>query len=86
MTHFDAAARPMHAAFSAKADTRSWTAEKPRVPLDERNAAGNTTAERTAKLDFSEADRIDDFEMNAILWRAIRGTDPPSPLRSWFGR
>jgi hypothetical protein len=33
-------------------------------------------------MDFTEADRIDDDELNRILWRAIKGTRPyPAPAR-----
>ena len=30
-------------------------------------------------MDFSEYDQIDDFELNEILWRAIKGEDAPMP-------
>ncbi len=86
MTHFDAGARPMAAAFQADPDTRPYTAEKPRYRLDERNPAASATAARSLKLDFTEADRIDDDELNDILWRAIRKTEPPPPVRSYFSR
>jgi hypothetical protein len=86
MTHFDAAARPMWAAFSNKPDLTPYQAVKPETPLDMKNPEGTQAAMRSAKLDFGEADRIDDDEMNDILWRTIRGTQPPSPVRSWFSR
>lgn len=86
MTQFDAAARPMSAAFDARPDPRPYEAEKPRISLEDRNPAGNATAARSEKLDFSEADRIDDNELNAILWQAIRGGQPPPPIRSFFSR
>lgn len=86
MTVFDAGARPMYGAFSAKPDLRPYVAEKPRIPLDTRNPARSSTAARSARLDFTEADRIDDDELNDILWRAIRKTDPPVPVRSFFSR
>lgn len=86
MTHFDAAARPMAAAFQSAPDLRPYTAEKPRISLEERNPAASATAARSAALDFSEADRIDDHELNDILWRALRGADPPAPVRSIFAR
>ncbi|MCX7603075.1 MAG: hypothetical protein N2036_03280 [Bryobacteraceae bacterium] len=86
MTIHDATARPMWNAFHAKPDPRPYTAEKPRIPLDERNPAASPLAARSAKLDLSEADRIDDDEMNEILWRALRGGDPPPPVRSYWGR
>jgi YVTN family beta-propeller protein len=84
MTHFDAAARPMSAAFAAKPDSKPYEAEKPRIPLDQVNPAQSATAARSARLDFSEADRIDDDEMNEILWRALRKDEPPAPVRSFF--
>jgi YVTN family beta-propeller protein len=84
MTHFDAGARPMSASFQPAPDTTPYVAERPRVPLDERNPAASATAARSALLDFSEEDRIDDDELNDILWRAIRGADPPPPVRSYF--
>jgi DNA-binding beta-propeller fold protein YncE len=86
MTHFDAAARPMFSVFSNTADGTPYVAEKPRIPLDTRNAARTATAARSARLDFSEADMIDDDELNDILWIAIKGTEPPAPVRSIFSR
>ncbi len=87
MTHFDAGARPMTALFQSTPDLRPYTAAPPRVPLDEKNTAVSPTAERSARMDFSEEDRIDDHELNDILWRAMKGdTPPPAPVRSYFGR
>ncbi|MFB3827633.1 MAG: bifunctional YncE family protein/alkaline phosphatase family protein [Bryobacteraceae bacterium] len=86
MTQFDAAARPMTACFTMSADTAPYIAEKPRVPLDQRNAAASPGAAASARLDFSEADRIDDYALNAILWQALKGTEPPPPVRSSFAR
>lgn len=91
MTHFDAAARPMWNAFSAKPDLKPYTALKPRHPLEERNPVASASAQRkwaelSAALDLDEADEIDDDLMNQILWRGIKGTEPPAPMRSYFGR
>lgn len=86
MTIHDATARPMWNAFHAKPDPRPYTTEKPRIPLEERNPASSPLAARSARLDLSEADRIDDDEMNEILWRALRAGDPPPPVRSYWGR
>jgi hypothetical protein len=30
-------------------------------------------------MDFSDYDRVDAFELNEILWRAIKGKDAPLP-------
>lgn len=86
MTIHDATARPMWAAFLARPDLRPYQAEKPRVPLNERNPQSSPLAARSASLDLTEADRIDDDEMNRILWLALRGSEPPPPVRSYWGR
>ena len=86
MTHFDAGARPMINAFAKSPTLTAYQAEKPRISLEERNPNNGATAARSAKLDFREADLNDDDELNDILWRAIRRTDPPPPVRSLFVR
>ena len=86
MTHFDAGARVMTACFGQTADTAPYTAEKPRIPLDRTNPVQSATAARSARLDFSAEDLIDDDELNDILWRAIRAGEPPAPVRSIFAR
>jgi phospholipase C len=86
MTHFDAAARVMSAAFGNRADPAPYTVEKPRIALDTRNPAATPAAARAANLHFEEADENDDDELNDILWRAIRKDAPPAPVRSIFGR
>ncbi|MBM3769261.1 MAG: hypothetical protein FJW32_28095, partial [Acidobacteria bacterium] len=86
MTIHDAGARPMLGAFAAAPDFKPFEAEKPRVPLDTRNPANTALARRTAKMDFEEADEVDDDELNQILWLAVRGTEPPAPVRSIFGQ
>ena len=84
MTHFDAAAPPMWQAFSSKPDLAPYVPEKARIPLDQRNPGNSATARRSAALDFTEADRIDDDELNDILWRALKDSTPPPPVRSYF--
>jgi hypothetical protein len=86
MTQFDAAARPMTASFQSTPDAAPYTAEKPRVPLDTRNAPTAPAAAASNRMNFEEADQIDDDELNDILWRAIRKDQPPPPVRSYFGR
>ncbi|HLW75533.1 MAG TPA: alkaline phosphatase family protein, partial [Bryobacteraceae bacterium] len=84
MTHFDAAAHPLTAAFAATANTAPYQVEQPRISLTERNAPGNRTAARSSRMDFDRADEIDDDELNDVLWIAIKGTHPPAPVRSYF--
>jgi phospholipase C len=88
MTTFDAAARPMFSVFTAVPNAAAYTLEQPQTPLATRNPAASPTAARSLKMDFKEADDIDDDELNAVLWAAIKGPDTPSPapVRSRFAR
>jgi DNA-binding beta-propeller fold protein YncE len=86
MTHFDAAARPMFGSFSQQPDTRPYTAIAPKTSLTERNDVHNSGAAESARMDFSDADLADDDDLNDVLWRAIKHTDPPPPTRSAFGQ
>lgn len=84
MTQFDAAAVTMFGGFKLEPDATPYTAEKPRISLTERNAANGAAAAASAKMDFDEADEIDDNALNAILWRALKDSDVPPPMRSLF--
>jgi DNA-binding beta-propeller fold protein YncE len=84
MTQFDAASVTMFGSFALKPDLAPYTAEDPRVSLTTRNPANGPGAEESAKLDFSDADEVDDNTLNAILWHALKHTDPPPPVRSAF--
>jgi DNA-binding beta-propeller fold protein YncE len=84
MTHFDAGARPMFGSFSQSPDARPYSAINPKISLTDRNPVGGTGAAASAKMDFSDADKIDDDDLNEVLWRALKHTAPPSPTRSAF--
>ena len=86
MTMHDAGARPMHAAFRRQADARPYEKAEARVAIEERNPATSPTAARSLRMQWDEADMIDDNELNEILWLAVRGTSPPPPVRSYHGR
>jgi YVTN family beta-propeller protein len=79
MSQFDAAATPMFEAFSDQADLTPYKTEPPRIDLNALNLPTAYGAERSSKMDFTEYDRIDDFELNEILWRALKGIDAPLP-------
>jgi YVTN family beta-propeller protein len=79
LSQFDAAAQPMYAAFSDKADPSPYTAESARIDVNVKNGPLAYGAERSSRMDFSEYDRVDDFELNEILWRAVKGKDAALP-------
>ncbi len=37
-------------------------------------------------MDFSDADKVDDDDLTAVLWHAIKHADPPPPTRSAFAK
>jgi YVTN family beta-propeller protein len=88
MSQYDAAARPMYAAFRATPDARPFTAIPPRVSIDEKNDAQEWGAEASAAMDFGEADRAPDRQLNEIIWKSVRGPGSPMPpsVRAAFVR
>lgn len=79
LSQYDAAATPMFESFTDKADLTPYDHEPARVDLNAINSPVAYGADRSEKMDFSEYDRIDDFELNEILWRSIKGKDAPLP-------
>jgi YVTN family beta-propeller protein len=84
MTHFDAAAPPMTAAFQSTPDLAPYALERPRTQLDVRNPA--RAAGVADNMKFDREDENDDDKLNDLLWRAIRKDAPPPPVRSYFGK
>jgi YVTN family beta-propeller protein len=79
LSQYDAAARPMFESFTDKPDLTPYQHLPARIDLNAVNPKTAYGAERSSKMDFSEYDRINDFELNEILWRAIKGEDAPLP-------
>jgi DNA-binding beta-propeller fold protein YncE len=80
MSQFDAAARPMVAAFSPTLDPAPYVCRPAQVDLNARNTRSTFGAEASLKLDLDEAeDRADDLVFNEILWKIIKGADSPMP-------
>jgi hypothetical protein len=79
LSQYDAAARPMFACFTHRPNLSPFTHEHARIDIDAVNAPTAYGAERSMKMDFDEYDRVDDFELNEILWTSIKGRDTPVP-------
>ncbi|MCY2985087.1 MAG: bifunctional YncE family protein/alkaline phosphatase family protein [Planctomycetota bacterium] len=79
LSQYDAAARPMFNSFTNVADLTPYTMEKAQINLEAKNDALAYGADRSMRMDFTEYDRIDDFELNEILWHSIMGEDAPLP-------
>ncbi len=79
LSQFDAAANPMFASFNAEPTVTPYDHVPAEIDLNAKNGALAYGADRSARMDFSEYDKIDDFELNEILWRAIKGAEAPLP-------
>jgi len=86
MTHFDAAGRPLAAAFAAQPNAAPYQAEPPHISLTERNPEKSPTVARSLRFDLDQPDMGDDEEANRILWLALKNSAPPAPVRSYFSR
>jgi YVTN family beta-propeller protein len=83
MTQHDAAAPPMVNSLMAKPELSGFTALPARIDLMTKNPAQGYGASASARMDFSEYDRIDEDALNRILWHSIKGVDVsyPAPIR-----
>jgi YVTN family beta-propeller protein len=79
LSQYDAAARPMFHSFTDEAILTAYVHEPAQIDLNAVNKKGAYGAERSGKMDFSDYDLVDDFELNEILWRSIKGVDAPIP-------
>ena len=79
LSQFDAAAQPMFNAFTTTPDLTPYEKVAPEIDLQAVNQTTAYGADRSLQMDFSEYDRIDDFELNEILWKAVMGQDAPIP-------
>jgi YVTN family beta-propeller protein len=86
LTTYDAGARPMFSVFANSATPQPYTLQKAQTPLDTRNPANTAAAHDSKRMHFEEADEIDDDELNAVLWAAIKGPGVamPVPVASRF--
>jgi YVTN family beta-propeller protein len=79
LSQYDAAARPMYASFTDTPTISAYEHVPAQIDVNQMNGASAYGAARSSKMDFSEYDRVNDFELNEILWRSIKGTDAPLP-------
>jgi len=79
MTQHDAAAAPMVNTFMAKPDLSGFKAVSAKIDLMTRNPPQGYGAAISARMDFSDYDRIDEDALNRVLWHSIKGVDAPYP-------
>ncbi len=82
MTQYDQLATPMTNCFTTSPVLTAYAHLLARVDLMARNPTTGEGAQRSARLDWSDYDTADFDELNEILWKAIKGTPMPAPVRS----
>jgi len=87
MSMYDAAATPMTATFTNRADLRPYTLLPPQIDLMAKNTSAIFGASLSHKMDFTAYDRVDENALNRILWHSIKGVNAPYPatVRSFMG-
>jgi Phosphoesterase family len=79
MTQFDSAANPMFNSFQSTPDLAPYGALPAGVDLEERNTRLAWGSKQSLQMDFSKEDAADDFLLNEVIWRSVRGADQPMP-------
>lgn len=79
MTQYDAASNSLWRCFNNTPDHPSFTVKPCQVNLDEKNLAVNKWQALSETFDFTIEDRVNDFQFNEVIWRAVKGLDSPCP-------
>jgi YVTN family beta-propeller protein len=79
MSQYDAAAYPMVACFTDRADLAPYTELRPLYPLDELNGQTAYGAKESLAMDFSREDATPEIRLNEIIWKSIRGAHSEMP-------
>ncbi len=77
MSQFDAAATPMYASFQAEPDARPYNAQSSNIDLKEMNSSAGWGA--GLKMNFAREDAADEYLLNEMVWKSVRGPDSPMP-------
>lgn len=79
MTQYDAAANSLWRCFNNTPDHPPFSVRPCQVNLDDKNLDENKWQALSETFDFSVEDRVNDFDFNEVIWRAVKGLDSPCP-------
>jgi hypothetical protein len=88
MTQYDAAAVPMFACFQKQPQAVAYQPQRPKIDLNAVNTLKSYGWKVSAKMDFDDYDRVDEDQLNRILWRVAKGPEisyPPIVRRAVVG-
>jgi hypothetical protein len=79
MTQYDAAANSLWRCFNNTPDHPPFNVRPCQVNLNDKNLDENKYQALSETFDFSVEDRVNDFDFNEVLWRAVKGLNSPCP-------
>jgi YVTN family beta-propeller protein len=79
LSQYDAAAVPLWRCFDNSPIHPAYKARPNNVNLDDKNLAENIWQQMSETFDFTAEDRVNDFQFNEVIWRAVKGLDSPCP-------
>jgi hypothetical protein len=79
MTQYDAAANSLWRCFDDTPDHPPFSVRPCQVDLNDKNLDENKWQALSETFDFSLEDRVNDFDFNEVIWRAVKGLDSPCP-------
>jgi YVTN family beta-propeller protein len=89
MTQYDASAVPMFGCFQKVPQVIAYQPQRPKVDLKAINGLDAYGVEISSKMDFDDYDRVDEDQLNRILWHLAKGPGTPYPAimhRAVLGR
>jgi DNA-binding beta-propeller fold protein YncE len=86
MSQYDLAATPMYNSFQAKPDLRPYECLSENFDMNEKNTKLSWGSKMSQKMNFAKEDAADDYLLNEIIWRSVRGAHSPmpAPVRAAF--
>jgi len=79
MTQYDAASNSLWRCFNNTPDHPPFNVRPCQVNLNDKNLDQNKWQALSETFDFSIEDRVNDFDFNEVIWRAVKGLDSPCP-------
>ena len=79
MTQYDAAANSLWRCFNTVSGHPAYKYRPANIDLNETNTGQNKWQALSETFDFSNEDRVNDFDFNEVIWRSVKGLDSPCP-------
>ncbi|HEX2969589.1 MAG TPA: bifunctional YncE family protein/alkaline phosphatase family protein [Bacteroidales bacterium] len=79
MSQYDAAATPLWRCLSNTADHPAYTVRPANIDLNDKNTQRSQWQQLSETFNFTAEDKVNDFQFNEVIWRAVKGLDSQCP-------